>query len=301
MPTSRCSARSRSRAKLRIISTAAPTADSPLGRLRARALALPGARSAAAPWSRLKSPNLRRLEWSAPEDADAFDPHASCRRIRPRGSRRAAARAAPAPPESPSAGSSATSGPTAENYWLPPAPGRVLRRARFERRRADLRRHRHRRRAVSDRAVVWVNERPARRRRGPLRRSSGARDRRRGRELAERFTIAECTFDPWRAGQIGQELEQRGIRVSSLPAARRADDPGQPAPPRRDCRASAACTRTTRLNAACRRRRGPSRPTGLADRQGEPGRQDRRRGRPGDGPRSAREPACSRRSCSGWF
>jgi len=37
------------------------------------------------------------------------------------------------------------------------------------------------------------------------------------RELAERFTIIECTFDPWRAGQIGQELEQRGIRVSAFP------------------------------------------------------------------------------------
>jgi len=37
------------------------------------------------------------------------------------------------------------------------------------------------------------------------------------RELAERFTIIECTFDPWRAGQIGQELEQRGIRVLAFP------------------------------------------------------------------------------------
>ena len=37
------------------------------------------------------------------------------------------------------------------------------------------------------------------------------------RELAARYTIAECAFDPWRAGQIGQELEQRGIRVSQFP------------------------------------------------------------------------------------
>lgn len=36
-------------------------------------------------------------------------------------------------------------------------------------------------------------------------------------ELAERYTILECCFDPWRAGQIGQELEQRGIRVSAFP------------------------------------------------------------------------------------
>ena len=33
----------------------------------------------------------------------------------------------------------------------------------------------------------------------------------------ERYTIVECSFDPWRAGQIGQELEQRGIRVSAFP------------------------------------------------------------------------------------
>jgi phage terminase large subunit-like protein len=37
------------------------------------------------------------------------------------------------------------------------------------------------------------------------------------RELATRFRIVECAFDPWRAGQIGQELEQRGIRVSAFP------------------------------------------------------------------------------------
>ena len=36
-------------------------------------------------------------------------------------------------------------------------------------------------------------------------------------ELAERYVIAECGFDPWRAGQIGQELEQRGFRVSAFP------------------------------------------------------------------------------------
>ncbi|MET0507947.1 MAG: terminase TerL endonuclease subunit, partial [Burkholderiaceae bacterium] len=37
------------------------------------------------------------------------------------------------------------------------------------------------------------------------------------RELAEQYTVSECSFDPWRAGQIGQELEQRGIRVSAFP------------------------------------------------------------------------------------
>ena len=36
-------------------------------------------------------------------------------------------------------------------------------------------------------------------------------------ELAATYRVTECTFDPWRAGQIGQELEQRGIRTSAFP------------------------------------------------------------------------------------
>ncbi len=36
-------------------------------------------------------------------------------------------------------------------------------------------------------------------------------------ELAERYSISEVAFDPWRAAQIAQELEQRGIRCSAFP------------------------------------------------------------------------------------
>jgi HNH endonuclease len=35
--------------------------------------------------------------------------------------------------------------------------------------------------------------------------------------VAGKPPIVECTFDPWRTGQIGHELEQRGIRVSAFP------------------------------------------------------------------------------------
>ena len=35
-------------------------------------------------------------------------------------------------------------------------------------------------------------------------------------ELAEPYTIAEVAFDPWRASQIAQELQQRGVRVSAF-------------------------------------------------------------------------------------
>ena len=36
-------------------------------------------------------------------------------------------------------------------------------------------------------------------------------------ELAERYRIEEVAFDPWRAAQIAQELEQRGVRCSAFP------------------------------------------------------------------------------------
>jgi phage terminase large subunit-like protein len=69
----------------------------------------------------------------------------------------------------------------------------------------------------ADSAVVWVNER--------LHVGCEVLSGNRAvleiaevvRELAERYTIVECSFDPWRAGQVGQELEQRGIRVSAFP------------------------------------------------------------------------------------
>jgi hypothetical protein len=40
------------------------------------------------------------------------------------------------------------------------------------------------------------------------------------RELAAQYRIIECCFDPWRAGQIGQELEQRGIKQVGASARR---------------------------------------------------------------------------------
>ena len=59
-------------AKLRIISTAAPSADSPLGRLRARALSLPGAKRRG-PVVEAKGPDLHLLEWSCPEETKPTD------------------------------------------------------------------------------------------------------------------------------------------------------------------------------------------------------------------------------------
>jgi hypothetical protein len=69
----------------------------------------------------------------------------------------------------------------------------------------------------SESAVVWINER------GHIGVEILSGDRAVLQiaevvyELAERFTIAECTFDPWQGGGIGQELDQRGIRTSVFP------------------------------------------------------------------------------------
>jgi phage terminase large subunit-like protein len=37
------------------------------------------------------------------------------------------------------------------------------------------------------------------------------------RFLAETYAIAEITYDPWRAAQLGQELAERGITASNYP------------------------------------------------------------------------------------
>ncbi len=36
-------------------------------------------------------------------------------------------------------------------------------------------------------------------------------------ELAERYSVREVAYDPWRAGQLAQELEQRGIVATAWP------------------------------------------------------------------------------------
>ena len=38
-----------------------------------------------------------------------------------------------------------------------------------------------------------------------------------GDELAERFTVAEAVYDPWRAGQMAREWEQRGLSAVAFP------------------------------------------------------------------------------------
>jgi phage terminase large subunit-like protein len=59
-------------AKMVVISTAGQGADSPLGRLRARALALPEIRHVGC-HTDSRGPSLRMLEWAVPEDAELTD------------------------------------------------------------------------------------------------------------------------------------------------------------------------------------------------------------------------------------
>lgn len=202
--------------KLVITSTAAGGADTPLGRLRARALA--GDVKRRGPAVDARTDGLRWLAWELPEDA-GIDSMRSVKAVNPaswittaqlREQRQRL-------PETAFRRFVCNQWVEAENYWLPAGSWQACAgEVRFEDGErivvgVDIGGER------SDSAVVWLNER--------LHVGCEILSGDRAvleiadvvRELAERFTIAECTFDPWRAGQIGQELEQRGIRTSAFP------------------------------------------------------------------------------------
>jgi len=57
-------------------------------------------------------------------------------------------------------------------------------------------------------------------------RAASSRPPRRSGVLAETYAIAEITYDPWRAAQLGQELAERGITASSYPQTDQRAIPG---------------------------------------------------------------------------
>jgi phage terminase large subunit-like protein len=201
--------------KLIITSTAAGGADTPLGRLRARALA--GDVRRRGPVVDARTDGLRWVSWEVPEDAEL-----SIRRVK---------QANPATwitaeqlreqrqrlPESAFRRFICNQWVEAENYWLPPGAWQACAgEPVFEDGERivvgiDIGGER------ADSAVVCVNDRMH----VGVEVLSGDRAVLEiadvVHELAEQYTIIECAFDPWRAGQIGQELEQRGIRVSAFP------------------------------------------------------------------------------------
>jgi phage terminase large subunit-like protein len=203
--------------KMVVISTAGQGAESPLGRLRSRALTQPSVRRRGAVTD-ARGPDLRFLEWSCSEDDDVDNPRI-VKKANPaswitvdqlRATRESL-------PDLAHRRFVANQWTERAGHWLPPGAWQAcVGEVDFEDGErivvgVDIGGER------SDSAVVWINER--------LHVGCEVLSGDRAvlniadvvHELAERFTIIECTFDPWRAGQIGQELEQRGIRVSAFP------------------------------------------------------------------------------------
>lgn len=107
-------------AKLVVISTAGQGVDSPLGRLRARALAQPRV-SRRSTVTDARGRDLRLLEWSVPEDADIDDPRTVKRANPARWITVAGLRAQrQAVPELPFRRFDANQWTEREGHWLPP-------------------------------------------------------------------------------------------------------------------------------------------------------------------------------------
>jgi phage terminase large subunit-like protein len=205
-------------AKLIVISSAGQGQDTPLGRLRARGLSQPKVTRRGC-LTDARGPGLRMMEWSVGDDVE-LTPR-SVKGANPASWIRPADLAAQqeAVPDLPFRRFHAGQWTAREGHWLPPGAWQAcIGRPTFiagERIYVGV--------DVGgggtegDTAVAWINDQlhvgvaVFDGEDGVLR----ARDCIEG--LAERYTVAEVAFDPWRASQIAQELEQRGIRCSVFP------------------------------------------------------------------------------------
>ena len=204
-------------ARMIVISTAGQGAESPLGRLRARALAQPFVRRSGA-LTEAQGGSLRLLEWSVPEDGDVQDAKV-VKRANPASwiTVEGITEQREALPDLAFRRFIANQWTAKAGAWLPPGAWQACAgETSFEEGEriwvgVDVGGER------SDSAVVWVNERlhvgvevfhgdAAVLEVGAL-----------VEELAGRFTIVEAVFDPWRAGQLAQEWEQRGIVAVNFP------------------------------------------------------------------------------------
>jgi phage terminase large subunit-like protein len=203
--------------KLLVISTAGQGADSPLGRLRGRALAQPSIRRSGA-LTDARGPSLRLLEWSVPEDAD-LDDMGEIKKANPaswitlaalREQREAVAEVA-------FRRFHCNQWTAKVGAWLPAGAWQACAgETRFEEGErvwvgVDVGGER------ADSAVVWVNENLH----VGVETWSGddavLEVAAFVGELAERFQIVEAVYDPWRAGQMAQEWEQRGVPAVAFP------------------------------------------------------------------------------------
>jgi phage terminase large subunit-like protein len=204
-----------------ILSTAAESADSPLGQLRARALASPHVVKRSSSLTEAWGAGLRMLEWSVPEDANVDSPHV-VKRACPaswvtveaiRDQRQAL-------PDHAFRRYIANQWVGRESAWLPPGAWQACAgETTFEPGEriwigVDLSGGGGR----SDTAVVRVNEllhvgceiwsgehEPVQEVLDLI------------GELAEQYRLVEVTMDFWRGAGLASELEQRGFVVSSYP------------------------------------------------------------------------------------
>jgi phage terminase large subunit-like protein len=203
--------------KLLIISTAGAGPDTPLGRLRARALAAPDVRRTGARTD-ARGPDIRMLEWAVPEDADLADMK-TVKKANPASWLTIEAlrqQAASLPPLA-FARYHCNQWVGPEGAWLAPgAWNECIGRPEFTPGEditigVDVGGER------SASAVIWINEN--------LHVGCAIYHGDEGvldcvdqvRELAATFNVREVVFDPWRFGQGAQELEREGIRVTAFP------------------------------------------------------------------------------------
>jgi len=204
-------------ARMAVVSTAGQGAESPLGRLRARALALPEVRRRG-PLTEAVGPGLAMLEWSAHEDADVEDP-AVAKAVNPASWLKASdlAEQRAAVPDSAFRRFHLGQWVSREGSWLPAGAWQAcVGSPTFENGErvwvgVDVGGER------SASAVVWMNE--------ALHVGCAIYHGDDGvlecveqvRELASRYRVAECVFDPWRFGQAAQELERERMVMVAFP------------------------------------------------------------------------------------
>ncbi|MEJ7893535.1 MAG: terminase large subunit [Solirubrobacteraceae bacterium] len=203
--------------KLIVISTAAASPDAPLARLRARALAQPHVeRDGALTYAR--GPSLRLLEWAVPDDGDVDDPEA-VKQANPASwlTLEALADQREALPDIAFRRFIANQISAKESAWLPPGAWQAcVGVPTFTDGESvwvgvDVGGER------SASAVVWVNGE------GHVGCSifhgdGGVLDcADQVRELAERYRVVECAFDPWRFGAPAAELERERLTMTVFP------------------------------------------------------------------------------------
>jgi phage terminase large subunit-like protein len=203
--------------RLIVISTAGQGADTPLGRLRARALGQPKVTRRGA-FTDAQGPHLRLLEWSVPDDADVDNP-CEMKKANPASwiTPAALAEQRDAVAEVAFRRFHANQWTARVGAWLPAGAWQACA--------GDLEFTEGERIWVgidvggtrANSAVVWLNERLHVGCEVWTGDDAVLEVAAYVAELAERFTIVEAVYDPWRAGQMAQEWEQRGIVAVKFP------------------------------------------------------------------------------------